>query len=266
MVVADNLAPIANQIFSSPDAPSGAMVLIATYAFAFQIYCDFSGYTDIARGVAKLLGIELMLNFNQPYLAVNPSDFWRRWHISLSTWLRDYLYIPLGGNRGGRLLNFRNLMLTMVLGGLWHGAAWNFVLWGFYHGALLVGHRYLTDNGWTFTSDTVAGRLVSRVIMFHAVCYGWLLFRASSVSQIWSFSAALVRGPWVGSGVAEFAGVVILLVALLWAIEAWVRNEDDPAVSAGWNHGMGAAACGVLLVLLIVLSAPAGQSFIYFQF
>jgi alginate O-acetyltransferase complex protein AlgI len=266
LVVADNLAPIVNQIYASPEPSSAVMVLVGTYCFAYQIYCDFSGYTDIARGVAKLLGIELMLNFDQPYLAVNPSDFWRRWHISLSTWLRDYLYIPLGGNRGRTFLTYRNLMLTMVLGGLWHGAAWNFVLWGFYQGALLIGHRYLTDKGWVIGTQSAAGRFASRIVMFHAVCYGWLLFRAGSVTQIWNFTTALVRGSWVDPGMASFAGVLVLLTAMLWAIEMWVRNADDPTASFGWSRGMGPVACGVMIVVLIVLSAPAGQSFIYFQF
>src|SRR5262245_19403814 len=266
LVVADNLAPIVNQIYGSPEPSSGVMVLVGTYCFAYQIYCDFSGYTDIARGVAKLLGIELMLNFNQPYLAVNPSDFWRRWHISLSTWLRDYMYIALGGNRGGKFLTYRNLMLTMVLGGLWHGAAWNFVLWGFYHGALLIGHRYLADKGWVIGTQSAAGRFASRIVMFHAVCYGWLLFRANSVTQIWNFTAALVRGSWVDPGMASFAGVLVLLTAMLWAIEMWVRNADDPTTSLGWHWGIGPVACGVMIVVLIILSAPAGQSFIYFQF
>ena len=138
VVIADNMAPIVNYIFSRDVSTlSGAEVLVGVYAFAFQIYGDFAGYTDIARGVAKWLGFDLMLNFRMPYFATSPSDFWQRWHISLSSWLRDYLYIPLGGNRQGTLLTYRNLMLTMVLGGLWHGAAWTFVAWGFFHGLIL---------------------------------------------------------------------------------------------------------------------------------
>src|SRR5436305_788227 len=143
VVVADNLALFVNDLFSQWQTINGGLALLAIYAFAFQIYCDFSGYTDAARGIAKCLGFELALNFNLPYLSANPKEFWARWHISLSTWLRDYLYIPLGGNRGGKVMVYRNLMLTMIIGGLWHGAAWTFVLWGFYQGALLVGHRLL---------------------------------------------------------------------------------------------------------------------------
>ena len=266
LVVADNLAPVVSQIFTPQSAASAEVVLLGTYAFAYQIYCDFSGYTDIARGVAKLLGIELMLNFNQPYLAVNPSDFWRRWHISLSTWLRDYLYIPLGGNRGGRWMNYRNLMLTMVLGGLWHGAAWNFVLWGFYHGALLVGHRWITNRWNVLPERSAVSVALSRVLMFNAVCYGWLLFRASSLTQIWNFTRVLAVGPWRQNGLASFIGMLVLLTAMLWAIEKWVKNADDPTVSFGWNRGLGAVACGIMIIIVVTLSAPPGQSFIYFQF
>ena len=144
MVVADRLALIVDSLFETSASNSAVASYLAVVASAFQIYCDFSGYSDMARGVSKLFGIELMLNFNLPYVATNPSDFWRRWHISLSTWLRDYLYIPLGGNRFGS--TYRNLMITMVLGGLWHGASWNFVWWGVYHGALLAFHRWFIAN------------------------------------------------------------------------------------------------------------------------
>src|SRR3954447_14783227 len=143
VVVADNLALFVNDLFGKWQTIDGGLALLAIYAVAFQIYCDFSGYPDAARDIAKMLGFELALNFDLPYFATSPKDFWARWHISLSTWLRDYLYIPLGGSRGGTLLLYRNLMLTMVIGGLWHGAAWTFVLWGVYQGVLLVGHRVL---------------------------------------------------------------------------------------------------------------------------
>src|SRR5439155_447135 len=141
LVIADNMAAIANTVFfrfsdGQAAGVSGAEALLGVYAFAFQIYGDFSGYSSIARGISKWLGFELVVNFDNPYLAVSPSDFWRRWHISLSSWLRDYLYIALGGNRGGTLLIYRNLILTMLLGGLWHGANWTFIAWGLYHGLI----------------------------------------------------------------------------------------------------------------------------------
>ncbi|MCL4123644.1 UNVERIFIED_CONTAM: hypothetical protein GTU68_011358, partial [Idotea baltica] len=135
VVIADNMAPIANAIFASNvDDLSGAEILLGVYAFAFQIYGDFSGYSAIARGIAKWMGFDLMVNFRMPYFATTPSDFWQRWHISLSQWLRDYVYIPLGGNRFGTLMTYRNLLLTMLIGGLWHGANWTFIIWGAFHG------------------------------------------------------------------------------------------------------------------------------------
>ncbi len=183
IVVADNLSKhIVDPLFNQWQTIDGGLALLAIYAFAFQIYCDFSGYTDAARGIAKCLGIELALNFNLPYFATSPQDFWNRWHISLSTWLRDYLYIPLGGSRGPRWMLYRNLMLTMIIGGLWHGAAWTFVLWGTYQGLLLVGHRLLRP--WldrirpTDPIDRACWKAVRIVATFHMVCLGWLIFRA----------------------------------------------------------------------------------------
>ena len=196
--VADNLAPVVNGYFARNDL-NGFEVVVATYAFAFQIYGDFSGYTDIARGVAKLLGFELTLNFDLPYFAASPQEFWTRWHISLSRWLREYLYFSLGGNRGGTFFTYRNLLLTMVIGGLWHGAAWTFVLWGFYQGGLLVAHRamapWLERLDETFVWARPAFRIVAVLVMFQFTCYGWLLFRATSFDQIRSMTQALLR-PW----------------------------------------------------------------------
>ncbi len=159
VVMADNLAPTVNEIFAKQGGYTAEEVLVGAIFFAFQIYGDFSGYTDIARGTSRVLGFELMDNFREPYFARSPSDFWQRWHISLSTWLRDYLYISLGGNRGGRLTTYRNLILTMLLGGLWHGAAWNFVWWGLYHGTLLVGYRWYEER---FGRSTVRISLLPR--------------------------------------------------------------------------------------------------------
>jgi len=266
MVIADNLSPIVSTVYGNPVPSGGGAVALATYAFAYQIYCDFSGYTDIARGAAKLMGFELMLNFKQPYLARNPSEFWQRWHISLSTWLRDYLYIPLGGNRGSRLLTYRNLMLTMLLGGLWHGAAWNFVLWGAFHGALLVGHRLVVDEWKLWPYDGPVARAVARIVMFHLVCYGWLLFRAQSVTQIVNFTGALFSGVGAPGPLLPWAVALLGLGLLLWSVELWVRNADDPSRSPGWATGLGPLACALLVVAVVMLTPPGTQSFIYFQF
>ncbi len=189
MVVADNMASIVNNIFGPYDGglttiPHNALVtIIGILAFAFQIYGDFSGYTDIARGTAKLMGFDIMLNFNLPYFAISPSDFWRRWHISLSTWLRDYLYIPLGGNRKGTFSTYKNLFLTMLLGGLWHGAAWTFVIWGAYHGFILILYRLANIDKMIKTYSKLS-KLGMIIFMFVLTCIGWLIFRAQNISTI----------------------------------------------------------------------------------
>jgi D-alanyl-lipoteichoic acid acyltransferase DltB (MBOAT superfamily) len=268
VVIGDNLAPVVNGVFSTTGPVSGLAVLFGVYAFALQIYCDFSGYTDIARGVAKLLGVELMVNFNRPYLATNPSDFWRRWHISLSQWLRDYLYVPLGGSRSGRRRTYVNLMVTMVLGGLWHGAAWNFILWGAYQGLLLVGHRFIVDDLKLWKSSNRMSTLLSRVLMFHATCYGWLLFRANSFEQIIKFTRALVGGyPVVIAGILVSSIPVILLCGMtLWLLETWARNSDDPSGVPGWRWGLGPLVSSLMFASIVLLAPPTAQSFIYFQF
>ena len=208
-VIANNLAIVVDRTFASGTGATGAEYLIAIYAFAFQIYCDFSGYSDIARGLAALMGIDLMVNFNHPYAATSPRDFWRRWHISLSTWLRDYLYIPLGGSRGTSARTYTALLLTMLLGGVWHGANWTFVVWGLYHGALLAAHRWISlDAGWRLP-DTRATRIASRVVVFHLVCLGWLFFRAESMTQVFGMMWQLVANP----AFTSYAGYALAMVA-----------------------------------------------------
>src|SRR5579872_2459000 len=187
--VADNLAPLASNVFAPGGHPAGVNVLLGVYAFAFQIYGDFAGYSNIARGTSKLMGIELVENFRFPYLVRTPQAFWRHWHISLSTWLRDYLYIPLGGNRGTPAQTRRNLLITMVLGGLWHGAAWTFVLWGVYQGVLLVIYRPYAAavESWRGVRRVAAG-----LVMFHLTCAGWLIFRAPSLRDLVTLSGSLM--------------------------------------------------------------------------
>lgn len=267
--IADRLAPIADAYFTA-DGVSGGQTAVAVLAFAIQIYCDFSGYTDIARGVAKLMGFEFMLNFNLPYFATNPSDFWQRWHISLSTWLRDYLYVPLGGNRQGDLKTYRNLMITMLLGGLWHGAAWNFVLWGFYHGSLLSLHRLVSP--WIVRSSTCdapwrarAWRVTSIAIMFAFTCYGWLLFRATSMHQIVNMTIALLtpldRIPLENAFTVFKVSIPLVAVQCLQYIFGrldFYRLPKMPRVAM-------ASGYGALLYCVLFLGAKP-QAFVYFQF
>ena len=208
---------------------------MAVYAFAFQIYGDFSGYTDIARGVAKCLGFEIPLNFNLPYFATSPRDFWNRWHISLSNWLRDYLYIPLGGNRGGTFLTYRNLMVTMALGGLWHGPVWHFVVWGIYHGMLLVGHRlaspWLEKIQPSDPVDRACWKGLRIFVTFHLVCLGWIFFRAESIQQALGMLSAIVNRPAIP--VASYLVPVMLLIIPLWLVQLrairGARSERDRA-------------------------------------
>jgi alginate O-acetyltransferase complex protein AlgI len=269
VVVADGLSPLVDQIFGLHSVQGGE-TLLAVVAFAFQIYCDFSGYTDIARGVAKLFGFEFMLNFNLPYFATNPSDFWQRWHISLSTWLRDYLYIPLGGNRHGRLQICRNLMVTMVLGGLWHGAAWNFVAWGFYHGVLLVGHRLATPQlekaariapGWLQTPWL----LLRIAVMFGLTCYGWLLFRARSFGQIAHMSASLAHPlagiPWDQALRVAVLCAPVIVIQIIQYCTGRLDFLNLPRIPA-----VGRAAAYSLLVYCTLFFGAAPQAFVYFQF
>ena len=269
IVIADQIAPAVDQVYANPDA-SGGMVLVATWLFAIQIYCDFSGYTDIARGVSKILGFRLMLNFRQPYFASNPQEFWRRWHISLSTWLRDYLYISLGGNRQGPARTNVNLMTTMALGGFWHGAAWNFILWGIYQGALLIGHRatqLITPFPPRPTALAKVIRVVKVALFFQLVCYGWLLFRAGSFSQIAEYTIRLgdITMAQIASAPTppEFALVGVLFL-FLWDLGAEFFGGQTFYLRL---PGIIRAAIWAAMCYLIALSATGqSQSFIYFQF
>ena len=266
--IADNLAPIVDLAFSSP-SPSGGMTVLGVYAFTFQIYCDFSGYTDIARGIAKIMGFDFILNFNLPYFATNPSDFWRRWHISLSSWLRDYLYKPLGGNRGGTWMTNRNLLLTMVLGGLWHGAAWNFVLWGIYHGVLLVGHRVVEPGlkriGALFSFAPSLWWVVRVLVMFMLTCYGWLLFRAGSLHQVVAMTTSLAHPldsiDWASMSRVTWIITPLLLVQMIQASTGELFFMKLPFIPGA------ARVVGYSLMLYLALFlGGAPQAFVYFQF
>ncbi|MFN3325132.1 MAG: MBOAT family O-acyltransferase [Bryobacteraceae bacterium] len=267
--VADNVAPIVDRIFALP-SPTGFETLIGVYAFAVQIFCDFSGYTDIARGVAKLMGFEFVLNFNQPYVSTNPQEFWTRWHISLSTWLRDYLYISLGGNRKGERRTYLNLMLTMLIGGFWHGAAWNFILWGFYHGALLVTHRAsksFLDR--IFDAVSLPGRAASFTIrwfvMLQLTCYGWLLFRAASFEQIRTMSFALLQ-PFEGFDGALAMDLFLFSLPLLLVELVQFFTKQLDFLSFRWIPAEVKVVCYSVFLYFILFRGGEPQAFVYFQF
>lgn len=265
-VVADNLAVLVDGVFGAETA-TGAAALLALYAFAFQIYCDFSGYSDIARGLSRWMGIELMLNFNNPYFAVNPKEFWARWHISLSSWLRDYLYISLGGNRRGRGRRYANLALTMLLGGLWHGAAWTFVVWGAFHGLLLVVYhawasRFAPKGG----ADSGRGVWLRRILLFHLVCLGWLFFRAESLGQAGALLQQIFTAfEWNGQAVNMLAALIVLCLPLWLVQELQVRTGrlDAPMELSLVPR---AALLAVMILMFLALGHTGGGAFIYFQF
>lgn len=269
IAIADGVAGTVDSIFGSKGTITWADAFIGTVLFTIQIYTDFSGYSDIARGTAKLFGIELMVNFRQPYFAKSPREFWQRWHISLSTWLGDYLYRPLGGNGGSLAFTVRNLMLTMVIGGLWHGAAWNFVIWGFYNGALISLQRilYVKRGNRAFVQNaiTVPLMFIGNGIL---TLYGRMLFRAESLAQIGLFTTVLATG----AGGLDYGGTMPRLsavggIALLtvWEIVQYRRGGDArfyrdlPLPLVGF-----AVACMIFLIFMGTSNEPA--QFIYFQF
>ena len=292
VVIADNMAALANAAFLRPvDQVTGAELLMGVYAFALQIYCDFSGYSSIAQGIARWMGIRLMDNFHMPYLAISPGDFWHRWHISLSTWLRDYLYIPLGGNRGGEWKTYRNLMLTMTIGGLWHGANWTFICWGLYHGLLLCLWRPFEKNRrpaiqaaaqpsdharagiMDYENPRISPILVDRaihllkiILMFHIVCFGWLMFRAASMGQVFSIVHRIFTDYHWSDEATYQLRMMILLTGPLLLYEIWLEHRNDlfSLLKIHWlARGL---AYSYLIWSMQVFPAEAAHEFIYFQF
>ncbi len=261
VLIADTLArEIVDPVFGVPEAYFAPDAILATLAYAVQIYCDFSGYTDIAIGLALLLGFIFPQNFRSPYRATGFRDFWRRWHMTLSRFLRDYLYIPLGGSRGGRLFTYRNLMITMVLGGLWHGAAWTFVLWGAFHGAMLV------------TEHALDGRIGRRTPVwlrwlgtFAAVCFGWILFRSPDLDVFWAFLGRLFDfGPatlWTAPvviAVVAVIGIQLLPPRPLERLQLRIERLQPLALAV--------ALAAVILVVGATVPSQGVPPFIYFQF
>lgn len=278
VIVADNIAPVVDSIFSDPTGQPSAAIMIGAALFAVQIYCDFSGYSDIARGVSRMFGVEIPINFNYPYFSTSIIDFWRRWHISLSTWLRDYLYIPLGGGRVSPGRIYVNLMTTMVLGGLWHGASWNFVIWGAYQGGLLCINRLIRipiekvpalDRFFKSTPGTV----LRWVVTMYFVLLGWLIFRVTNFDDLWYcmkkfvlFDGVLTPAALAGIGRGApfvafiLAGVFALLHAHSYFRRHWAVQLDRlpiwllPGIYAG------------LAVVFFFFWPSQNAAFIYFQF
>lgn len=262
-VLADHLAVVADPVFADPEAFSSSATWLAVLAYSGQIFCDFSGYSDMAIGIAHSLGFKLPMNFNMPYLAANITDFWRRWHISLSSWLRDYLYIPLGGSRHGTVRTYVNLIVTMLLGGLWHGAGWTFVLWGLYHGVLLALHRAIRLPA-CFRSIFLRPFAVAST--FSLVTIGWVFFRAQNFADAGTvlrglFTETSGRGFDLATGVTTCACLACIcgghIIGQFAPLGRWERRLPAPVLGA-------LLAC--LLLAAQLMMPEDSKAFIYFQF
>ncbi len=269
VVIANSLATLlVDDVFTHPAGSSASQTLLGIYGYAAQIYCDFSGYTDIAIGCALLLGYRFPDNFKNPYRSATPQEFWRRWHISLSTWLREYLFIPLGGSRSGQVRTLISLMLTMLLGGLWHGAAWNFIIWGVWHGLLLCVHR-VWDDYWSARNDdawryTKAWLICSRLMLFHAVCLSWIFFRATDFDG----ALAVINQLFVGAWSADLPLGMLICVGLGIGMQYiperfFLRLQYQAMQIPVWALG---ALFALALMVIEVLGPSAPAPFIYFQF
>lgn len=264
--IADNLAQIVNPLFADSNT-SGALVLLAIYGFAFQIYCDFAGYSNMARGLARLMGFDLMVNFNAPYFASSVSDFWKRWHISLSSWLKDYLYIPLGGSRSGTLFTVRNLIITMVLGGLWHGAAGHFIVWGAFHGLLLATYHVIKKYSLVrIPANSRIAEFACIALTFHLVCIGWLFFRAESTAQALTMLANLTQFKIAaGIGLSGFASLAVLVLPLI-VLDYFSFRQQSPVIIFNTPVWLRSAVGSAFLLSIIMAGKFGADEFIYFQF
>lgn len=261
VVLADNLAPLTELVYNH-DVPSLPMLFLGTTAFAFQIYCDFAGYSDIARGLAKLMGFELMINFNLPYLARSLRDFWQRWHISLSTWIRDYLYIPLGGNRMGESRTRANLLLAMLLAGFWHGAASNYLLWGIWHGAgLVINHVWERLRPKKTTLPSAVAWCLTMIFIW----VGWIFFRSKSIEQIVDFARAAGDFTlplwWL-----TYLKSLLILVTPVIAMQIWQSCRNEIETFHLFKRPARTLFQGLMLVAIDMWWEQKESSFIYFQF
>ncbi|UCG57168.1 MAG: MBOAT family protein [Phycisphaerales bacterium] len=257
VALADYLALYVKQVYDAPDQFQSPALILATFLFSWQIYFDFSGYTDMARGVARMMGLRLMLNFNNPYLASSLGEFWSRWHISLSSWFKDYVYIPLGGNRRGTFNTYRNMFLTMVISGLWHGAAWTFVIWGAVHALGRVLTREMERT--SFYREKVP-RLLKQLLVFGFVTFAWIFFRAGSIGDAWTIIVRIFS--------AGFMNPYCPLLALVFVLLIWLYQfVYESRVKLILQFVPVRIAMVVLMILYLSVFAPSGeQAFIYLQF
>jgi D-alanyl-lipoteichoic acid acyltransferase DltB (MBOAT superfamily) len=256
LALANYLSFYVERVYDNPKACDAPALIMATFAFAWQIFFDFSGYTDMARGVAKLMGFNLILNFNNPYLATGLGDFWTRWHISLSSWFRDYVYIPLGGNRHGKFATYRNLFLTFLISGIWHGAAWTFAIWGILHAFGVMLTRELERS--EFYREQVP-KIVKQLGVFAFVCFAWIFFRAESLSDAWLIIGRIFGAAWRDP---QIPALMLVLVLAIWLYQ-FIYESRLRHVLAG---GLVRVSLAVCMVLYLCLFSSGGGAFIYFQF
>lgn len=279
LVIADRLAIVVNTVFADPAAHPSWHLWLATYCFAFQIYADFSGYSDIAIGAAQVMGYTLMENFDRPYAARSVSEFWRRWHISLSTWFRDYVYVPLGGNRVGRARRYLNLLIVFILSGLWHGAAWGFVVWGALHGCYVVAEHWTAQGRKRIAAAVGLNRmprlegLLKIVVTFHLVAIGWVFFRAANLQDAWTILGRSLAGIGGGFDVGEIGltGFDLLVgVAAVAGLELFQWLAASRGDGLGWVRRRPVwirwSVYYALAGVLVLFGKFGSQQFIYFQF
>lgn len=263
LVMADFLAEYVNKVYAVPEAYTSGDLCLATFAFGWQIYCDFSGYTDMARGVARMMGFNLMLNFKNPYLATGLGDFWGRWHISLSTWFKDYVYIPLGGSRGGKWRTYFNMVVTMVVSGFWHGAGWCFLIWGALHA---FGRVFTRELELTAFYDKKVPKIVKQLFIFVFVMYTWVWFRCGSIPDVdtveysWLITKRIFMTPW---GAPESPWFTLLLCLGVWIYEYLHESRLNRVVN---NGAVKIAGVIFMLILIVLFSSGENEQFIYFQF
>ncbi|HVV73507.1 MAG TPA: MBOAT family O-acyltransferase, partial [Verrucomicrobiae bacterium] len=256
LALANYLSFYVERVYDNPKEFGAPALILATVAFGWQIFFDFSGYTDMARGVAKLMGFNLILNFNNPYLATGLGEFWSRWHISLSSWFRDYVYIPLGGNRRGALLTYRNLFLTFFISGIWHGAAWTFVIWGALHGIGVLITRELERSA--VYRDKVP-KLVKQAGVFGFVMFTWIFFRAESLSDALLIIGRIFTAAWHDP---QIPALMLMLIAMVWVYQfAYESRLRELLKTSAMRVGVAA-----FMVLYLCLCSSGGGAFIYFQF
>jgi alginate O-acetyltransferase complex protein AlgI len=256
LALANYLSFYVERVYDNPQAFDAPALILATIAFGWQIFFDFSGYTDMARGVAKVMGFNLILNFNNPYLATGLGDFWSRWHISLSSWFRDYVYIPLGGNRQGTFNTYRNLFLTFVISGVWHGAAWTFVIWGTLHGLGILFTRALERSA--LYRERVP-KLVKQAAVFLFVSFTWVFFRAESLPAALLIVRRVFTTAWQDP---QMPVLMLALVALVWLYEFLYESKFQMVLKTSLVR----VGVAVFIVLYLCLCSSGGGAFIYFQF